>query len=250
MPKRRRTAAAMAEYLVFTLAAQLASFGGLAGHERRGSDTWPGRSALIGLLGAALGTRRDDKAGQEALRSLSFAVAAYETGAPLRDYHTVQTVPQKFKRPATRASALANARASGDLNTIITLRDYRCGVLYAVAAWGNMPLGKLAEALLRPYYTLYLGRKSCPLSSPVHPRVVEAADPVAALHHAKLPDWYEVALRRAPTIRFIATDPFEGLEKLERSTEWRHDEPLERQRWHFSAREVSFLRRQGSVEAV
>ena len=90
----------MAEYLVFTLEARMAAFGDLAGHERRGSISWPGRSALTGLIGAALGTRRDDKTGQAALNTLSFAIAAYDTGTPLRDYHTVQTVHQKIQASA------------------------------------------------------------------------------------------------------------------------------------------------------
>lgn len=233
----------MAEYLVFTLEARLASFGDLAGHERRGSDTWPGRSALIGLLGAALGTRRDDVAGQEALRGLSFAVAAYDTGTPLRDYHTVQTVHQKVKRPTTRAAALAEARRRDALNTMITLRDYRSGVLYAVAAWGGpVPLERLKAALERPHFTLWLGRKSCPLSAPVMAGTVVADDPVAALTHAALPPWRRSKDGASPAPRFIASDVFPGIDDRASSVEWRHDEPLDRGRWHFAAREVRFLR--------
>lgn len=233
----------MAEFLVFTLAAQIASFGGLAGHERRGSDTWPGRSALIGLLGAALGTSRDDAAGQAALAELSFAVGALETGAPLRDYHTVQTVPQKYKRPATRADALRMAADDGNLNTTITVRDYRCGVLHAVAAWGGgVPLDTLKGALERPHYTLYLGRKSCPLSAPVGPDIVTAADPAEALGHAQLPEWYS----GSPTPRFIASEWPDDIDGFDHTAEWRHDEPVDRRAWHFAARQVRFLRSTGA----
>ena len=233
----------MTEFLVFTLAAQIASFGGLAGHERRGSDSWPGRSALIGLLGAARGTRRDDDAGQTALAALGFAVGAYATGVPLRDYHTVQTVPQKFKRPATRAQALALAGDQGDLNTVITLRDYRCGVLFAVAVWdgngdGGAMLADLQEALRQPRFTLYLGRKSCPLSSPVLPRLVDAEDPAQALGKAKLPAWYPPST--GPS--FIASEWPRDIAGFERTEEWRHDEPLDRGQWHFAARQVRMHR--------
>ncbi|MDN2565198.1 type I-E CRISPR-associated protein Cas5/CasD [Aquibium sp. A9E412] len=234
----------MTEFLVFTLAAQVASFGGLAGHERRGSDTWPGRSALIGLLGAALGTRRDDADGQAALAGLSFAVGALETGAPLRDYHTVQTVPQKYKRPATRADALRMAADEGNVNTTITLRDYRCGVLYAVAAWGGgVPLETLQSALERPHYTLYLGRKSCPLSAPLAPQIVAAADPVEALGHARLPRWQSGSA--AP--HFIASEWPDDIAGFHHTAEWRHDEPVDRRAWHFAARQVRFLRRLGGA---
>ena len=47
----------MVEHLVFTLCATLAANGDLAGHERRGTLTWPGRSAILGLLAAARGIR-------------------------------------------------------------------------------------------------------------------------------------------------------------------------------------------------
>ena len=229
----------MTEFLVFTLAAQIASFGGLAGHERRGSDSWPGRSALIGLLGAARGTRRDDDAGQAALAALGFAIGAYQTGVPLRDYHTVQTVPQKFKRPATRAGALAMAGDQGDLNTVITLRDYRCGVLYAVAVWGDgAMLSDLQEALRQPRFTLYLGRKSCPLSAPVSPQILDAEDPAQALREADLPAWYPPSA--GPD--FIASEWPTDIAGFSRTDEWRHDEPLDRRQWHFAARQVRMHR--------
>jgi CRISPR system Cascade subunit CasD len=234
----------MAEFLVFTLESRMAAFGDLAGHERRGSHSWPGRSALIGLIGAALGTRRDDEAGQAMLSTLCFAVAAYDTGTPLRDYHTVQTVHQKVKRPRTRASALAEAKSRGALNTTITMRDYRCGVLYAVAVWGGeMVLEGLAAALARPVFTPYLGRKSCPLSAPVAAEVVAAEDPVAAVEHAVLPPWRQVEQGRRSHWRFIATDHFPGLDA--HTTQWRHDEPMDRKTWHFQARRVHFLRENG-----
>ena len=50
----------MIDYLVFTLSANLGAMGEFGGHERRSSLDWPGRSAIIGLLGAALGLRRSD----------------------------------------------------------------------------------------------------------------------------------------------------------------------------------------------
>ena len=227
----------MPRFLVFTLAAQIASFGDLAGHERRGGDTWPGRSALIGLIGGALGVRRDDRAGQERLRTLRFAVAAHEVGKSLRDYHTVQSVPSTIKRPATRADALRQGAAQHRLNTSITQRDYRTGVHHAVAAWdpdGANDLDAIAGAMRRPRFTPYLGRKSCPLSRPMAPIVVEAPNPLAALR--SLPE----ALLEPPS--FVATEAFEGIDDRAASVSWRHDDPVDRTQWHFAARAVHVLR--------
>jgi CRISPR-associated Cas5-like protein len=114
-----KAASQMAEFLVFTLAAPMGAFGDLAGHERRGSGQWPGRSALLGLVGSALGIRRADAPGQAALNCWKFAVGALTEGAPLRDYHTVQTVPSTIKRPNSRPEAMAEAKRRGVLNTVL-----------------------------------------------------------------------------------------------------------------------------------
>ncbi len=216
----------MAEYLVFTLSATLASFGDVAGHERRGSWTWPGRSAILGLLGAACGIRRNGDF--SALDALSVSVAVFEAGEVLRDYHTVQTVPSAaVKAPQSRPQALRDG--AGRLNTIITLRDYRTGVLYGVAVTGP-GLRALAEALKRPAFQLYLGRKSCPLNAPLAPRLVTAQNAAEALAHVTLPPWATEA-----EARLLYADAAEGPGPRR---EIRHDAPRNRVKWHFSPREV------------
>ncbi len=217
----------MPEHLVFTLAATLAANGDLAGHERRGTLTWPGRSAILGLLAAARGIRRDDAERQAALAPLRIAVAVHDIGQPLRDYHTVQTVPTAAaRRPDSRPAALRTAGRA--VNTTLTQRDYRCGVLYAVAVWG-LDMASFHDALLRPVFTLYLGRKSCPLSVPPAPRLVQADDAATALAAAQMPDF-----RPAPPPFAIYSDSPSRDARVER----RNDVPLDRRLWHFSSREV------------
>lgn len=216
----------MPDHLVFTLAASLASAGDVAGHERRGSWSWPGRSAILGLLAAAQGIRRDGDFA--ALEALEVAVAVFDPGQPLRDYHTVQTVPTPLvRRPQSRPEALA--RAGKDANTTITLRDYRMGVLYGVAVAGD-GLPDLVAALERPVFQLYLGRKSCPLSAPVAPRIVAADSPETALRHVQLPPWAPRAARAM--VLYADTGPAERFET-------RHDVALDRARWHFAPRQVA-----------
>ena len=217
----------MREHLIFTLAATLGAMGDVAGHERRGSWTWPGRSAVLGLLGAAKGIRRDGDFA--ALDALSVAVAVFETGTPLRDYHTVQTVPTSvIKRPQSRPEALG--RAGKDANTTITLRDYRCSVLFGVAVGGE-GLAELAEALERPVFNLYLGRKSCPLAAPLAPKVISAPDATGALAHLTLPPWHSGAVART----IYGEAPLGAADRVET----RHDAPLNRRLWHFAARPAS-----------
>jgi CRISPR system Cascade subunit CasD len=164
-----------------------------------------------------------------ALDSLDLAVAVFDKGAPLRDYHTVQTVPSAAaKRPNSRPEALAAAR--GRLNTAITLRDYRSGAFYGVAVRGD-GLETLETALERPYFTLYLGRKSCPLAAPPGAKVVQAASPEAALAHLSLPPW-----QRAGERKCLLVCDGEGADAL---CEEVQDVPRDRALWHFGRRRVA-----------
>lgn len=223
-PRAGRT---MAEYLIFQLTAALGANGEFAGHERRGSLGWPGRSALIGLMGAALGIRRDGDFAT--LDELQMAVAIFDSGEGLRDYHTAQTVPgAAVKRPQARPQALRDAGLRA--NTTITLRDYRAAPLYGVAVWGG-DLAAIATALARPAFALYLGRRSCPLSAPVDPQIVEAVSPEAALGRLRLPPWRTQA---DATARLLAGDA--GPDAAH--AEIRHDVATDRRAWHFAPRRV------------
>lgn len=168
------------EILIFQLRAPLSSWGEAAVGEYRPSAEYPSQSALHGLLGAALGIERQDAAAQAALRDgVRLAVGVLSQGRLLRDFHTAQ-VPGRAdlkKRPkATRRDELALPKF--DLNTIPSTRDYRqdAAALVAVQALtdGAHPLAQLADALKRPVFVPYLGRKSCPLAHPMHPSVLSA----------------------------------------------------------------------------
>ena len=233
----------MREHLVFLLSGPMASFGGYAGHERRGSGVVPMRSAVLGLVGAALGIDRADAEGQAALRAYSVAVQPFQQSAPLRDYHTVQTVPTaRAKRPPTRKHALA--RVGREANTIITIRDYRCDVLIGVALWGDgrWTLGELSLQLRRPVFPLYLGRKSCPLASPLNPEVMMAAGPVEALARIEIPEWLrpERWSEQERGRHLVHSDPVDGLDRPP-SIEQVPGEPLDRLAWTFGDRSVWHL---------
>ena len=169
------------ETLIFQLQAPLSSWGEVAVGEYRPSAEYPSQSALQGLLGAALGIARGDDVAQIALRTgYRLAVGVLSQGRLLRDYHTAQ-VPSRTdlkKRPhATRRDELSLPKP--DLNTILSSRDYRqdAAALVAVQTLVNAPysLAHLTEALKKPKFVLYLGRKSCPVAVPLHPRVLSAA---------------------------------------------------------------------------
>lgn len=210
----------MQRFVIFGLTASLGAMGELAGHERRGALPWPGRSAVIGLMGAALGIRRDGDF--SALEALEVTLGLYDSGTPLRDYHTIETVPSAVvKAPNSRPEALRAAR--GRSNTSITLRDYRCGALFGVAVTGA-GLEALASALNAPVFTLYLGRKSCPLAAPPGARLVEAEGPEQALAQIILPPWRQ--------------DRLQGMIVEDAAGEVVHDRALDRRLWHFAPRRL------------
>lgn len=168
------------QFLVFQLQAPLASWGDTAVGEYRGSHEYPGESALLGLLAAALGLRRDDEAAHAALRDgCAFAVGVVSGGGLLRDHHTAQVpgrTAMKGRPHATRRDELAVPKET--LNTILSTRDYRQDVAYVIVVQPKKAaitsLDALAAALRRPRFVLYLGRKSCPPAAPLDPLVLDA----------------------------------------------------------------------------
>lgn len=172
-------------WLLFSLAAPLASFGRAGAAETRTSEPVPTRSALLGLLGAALGIRREDTAGLDALAaSVRFACRIERSGRLLRDFHTVQTPPQPLLKKAphrTRRDELAFA--SSDLRTVLSTRDYHedFRATIGVVCVDRASAQRLADALDRPRFVLYLGRKACALAWPLAPCIVEASQWESAL---------------------------------------------------------------------
>lgn len=215
----------MPEFLIFQLIAAIGAMGEFGGHDRRGTLNLPGRSAVIGTLGAALGRRRDQDFSD--LEALNIAVASFGRTLPLRDYHTVQTVPSAaVKAPQSRPEALREAAVKDKLNTTLTSRDYRTDCVFGVAVTGG-DLPTFAEALRRPVFQSFLGRKSCPLSAPFDPQIVMAEHPAAALAHLRLPPW--IGARQM--IEIVVE---EGMEPgAPARLETRHDRALNREKWHF-----------------
>lgn len=237
----------MTEYLVFRLYAPLASWGEAAVGETRPTATYPGKSALLGLIGAALGIRRDDDAGQKALReSLAVAVKQRSSGTLMRDYHTVQVPTTKAKVSySTRKDELSAPRS--DLNTILSARDYRCDGLWTVACWltpdASWALAELQQALETPRFCLYLGRKACPPAAPLAPVIVACSTLKDALDNEFPPlnghnDAGEKALRLSGHALYAwegSVDRLDGsADGVEYNDIW--DMPLNRRRWQFGSR--------------
>lgn len=237
----------MPEFLVFRLYGPMASWGGMTFGEVRPSETRPSRSAVFGLIAAALGIRRDD---MDTLRRLQggyqMATLVHAPGTLLRDYHTTQVPPNSVKKRqwpfATRKEEMSVPRE--DLETILSTREYLCDALHTVCLWPAMDrplylLADIAEALRAPSFIPYLGRKSCPLALPLHPQVVSALDLHAALAAAAFPDrGLLYGLARPDTgMLFWEGSATTGFEIRSRQTVPRRDVALNRRQWTFSKRQ-------------
>jgi CRISPR system Cascade subunit CasD len=238
----------MTTYLTFTLAAPLASFGGVAVGERRASADRPMKSAILGLVAGALGIERSDDDAHRALAedwNYGLRIENLPSRTPRRlmtDYHTAQTSKRSGKtRPATRREEVQGE----DIGTILTYREYRTDCSYTIALWpsSNAPrhgAAGIADALRLPVFVPYAGRKSCALMLPMAPHVVEAetladafaAHDAASVRHAEFREKY----RLSATPQQLAVEAKERPE-LPGRIEKRRDTVLSRKRWQFGPRE-------------
>ncbi|MCK9342498.1 MAG: type I-E CRISPR-associated protein Cas5/CasD [Massilibacteroides sp.] len=237
----------MPEYLVFRLYGPMASWGGIAVGEYRPGEKSPTKSAILGLIGAALGVRRDDAVAQARLRDgYRMATIAHAPGSLLRDYHTTQVAPEIARKRnwkfATRREELSLPRET--LKTILSTREYLCDALYTVCLWGATselpyPLTEIGERLRKPVFTLSLGRKSCPLALPIQSQVVTGANLHEALKAASFHD--QELLMRLPGRGARGTLFWEGDEETGFAagpaySAPRRDVPTNRSKWLFEER--------------
>lgn len=169
----------MRPYLVFQMVAPMVSWGDIAIGEVRPSAAHPSRSAVVGLVSAALGIRRDQAALlQQVDDAYCVGVWVEHPGTCLRDYHTAQVPTSSGPRRASRREELAH---KADLSTILSTREYRTDFVGLASLWcrqESVPysLEQLADALRRPVFSPYFGRRSCPPGLPLAPLVVTAEE--------------------------------------------------------------------------
>jgi CRISPR system Cascade subunit CasD len=245
----------MTSFLLFTLYAPLSSWGEITVGEDRGSWDRPSRSAVLGLLAAALGIIRDDQSAHDELdRTYGFGVRLDAGGAVLFDYHTVQSaaeidIRRTFgqRRPVSRKQVLSVA----EHHTVVSRRELRQEALSTAVIWSlradpRWPLAAIKGALERPQFVLYAGRKANPLALPLAPQLVDATT-LAEAFAARPPDPPGVDLavlkqRGGDWGKEVAYDPLppgivSGLRMLRRES--RRDAQAQRARWQFSERPVT-----------
>ena len=246
------------DVLTFRLYGPMASWGTVAVGERRPDDGRPSKSAVLGLVAAALGIRRRDASELAELHACyRMACRLDSAGTLLTDYHTAQW-PEAWKRKTWRdirkekAKRRAWSRAREldvprhTLTATQSWRDYRQDVQAIVALWVDgqvsISLADITQALRRPVFGLSLGRRSCPLGLPLVPEVAEVDNPLLALANRRPSDAESQLLADLGMDKAVDGTTqvvWEGDPSWGRvvETRLRRDQPRDRIRWQFIARE-------------
>lgn len=135
--------------IILKFAGPLQSWGTDSHFETRHTDFHPSKSAVIGLLAAALGYRRDDDRHIQRFNEIDFAIRVDQPGNLLRDYHTAR----KYKE-----------NGSFD-RTYVTNRYYLEDAVF-VAALSHADdtfMESIEEGLRYPYFQLFMGRRALPV---------------------------------------------------------------------------------------
>lgn len=230
----------MKDYLVFQLYAPLSSWGIEAVGEVRHTAVIPTRSALLGLLAAATGIKREEeerlnrfnRSYHVAVRSLS------DQESWLRDYHSV-TMPRENRKRIYHTRRDEWLLDPEELSTLITQREYRSDAYYHVAISAapdaDISLTQLLQALNHPHFPLYLGRKACPLALPLAPIILSGTlGGVFNQAISELPgrgaELFPLKLRSDALCHWDGPDE-QGMQIV--SSRLCNDNPVSRRRWQF-----------------
>ncbi len=260
----------MSHTLILRLAGPMQSWGVSSRFGIRETLAEPSKSGVIGLLCAALGWDRAEAthviAGQERtladLAAMCFGVRVIREGVLRRDYHTAQNV--------LRASAKlkpGKPANPGDLQTTVLSERYYLSDAHFLVGFesedGDL-LSALDAALAKPYWPLFLGRKSFVPTWPVRFELGEGTGPsvmraplttalLTALDPALMPEsigdreqiWSGAAELSAQTVRLVldagtgkAQSPDAPGEYIPASRAQRSDVPLSFAPRRFAPREV------------
>jgi CRISPR system Cascade subunit CasD len=164
--------------LLLRIRAPMMSWGDHSRFTIRDTRTEPTKSAIIGLLCAALGRPRWESVND--LAALKLGVRVDKEGIVQCDYHTVM-------------DSIKSSGGRGD--TVVSQRYYIADADYVVGLEGNNRffLEQLDRALQQPKWQLYFGRKSFIPSRPIR-----------------------IGLHNEPLLRALQQYPYEGKREVDR----------------------------------
>ena len=254
----------MNDYLIFRLYGALASWGDIAVGEIRSSHRYPSKSAVIGLLAAALGVKRGEYEKQTELAKLLFSVRVDASGSPIEDYHTIQAPSEqaikndRAKPFWTRVDEIEaiktrviQSQNNSEAGAIQSRRTYYCDAVYTIALCENefnrinwpviehSSLRVLSQLLENPKFVLYLGRKSCPLGLPLEPQNIKGGNCIDAFRQSEFSfnTELQLILKQSESIQYYSEEKLKNAHMVLT----RRDQPVNRSAWQFSERDEYYF---------
>jgi CRISPR system Cascade subunit CasD len=157
--------------LLLWLEGPMQSWGTRSRWDVRDTGLEPTKSGMVGLIGCAMGLKRDNLELEELNQDLLLGVRIDRPGVVSTDYHTVtgyhRTAAGEFKHSGGTAKSLAKAQEHPE-STIVSFRDYLHDAIFLVGLETSQErVQSIRQALAAPHWPLYLGRKSCPAARPL-----------------------------------------------------------------------------------
>jgi CRISPR system Cascade subunit CasD len=145
--------------LLLRLSGPMQSWGTQSRFTNRDTGREPFKSGVIGLLCAALGRPRSEAV--DDLAALRLGVRVDREGAVKMDYHTAGGNHRDQDRYGV-------ATITGELRPVVSHRAYLSGAEFLVGLEGDIDLlRQLHEAVERPHWAIFLGRKGFAPGAPV-----------------------------------------------------------------------------------
>ncbi len=176
--------------LLIKLTGVLQSYGEEALMKERTTNLYPTKSAVIGMLAAALGYQRNYPR-LEKLNRLAFAVRIDQPGELTTDYQTMHVDKTAWHKA----------------DQYVTYRDYLQDAVFvaAVGSDDHSLIDQLATALKYPHFQLYLGRRANVPVGALQTTIIDQENPVTALttYAWQAAKWYRRKHQRDPYARSV-----------------------------------------------
>lgn len=175
--------------IVLKFSGPLQSWGIGSHFETRDTARYPTKSAIVGLIGGALGYSRDETVRLQRLNELSFGIRIEQKGALLKDYHIARSANQTY---VTNRYYLQDAV----FLAMLSHEDSR---------W----IDTVAKALVYPVFPLYMGRRSTPVDSDFFQGVIEE-DLLSVIksYNWRASRWYQKKLSQEGTLDRVTLDAY------------------------------------------
>lgn len=252
--------------LCFRLFGPMAAWGtGEKGPKLRPSQRHPGRGAVLGLVAAALGIPPTDETALDLLgQGLWIAIASHGERRIVEEFRTTQMgLSGKKAALMTRCQRLEKDEGATSLTTRQSIEDGLWRVFLMERGKNSFSLDRIAQALRRPVFDLYLGRREFPLALPPDPQIVDCGLTEALETCRPIPDWdksyglelnkFHANIRR----RVVKSGPYElrwddGFPQAPDGGSMHQvvDDPFRRSMWTFRARSERIRRIESKIAFI